>query len=510
MNLLKSLISISFMTLICRILGFIRDILIASMFGASIYTDAFFISFKIPNLLRRITESAFAQCFTPVFIEYKNHKNKKYIKNLISSISGFMICILLFIIISGMFCSQFIIKITAPGFSKQPDQLILSANLLIIMFPYILLISLSSLCTVILNSWNYFAIPALSPIFLNISLIFFSIFFNTFFYPSIIVLSWAVIIGGLIQLFYQFPFLYKINMLVMPKINFYHTGLLRILKKMGLAILGISANQISLVINTIFSSLLSAGSISWIYYADRLIEFPVSILGVSLSTILFTPLTQYFKKSIHLEYKQLLNWGFRIAFILSIPSALGLFVLAKPIIIVLFQYGKFTEFDVDMTAQVLKLYSFGLIAFVLVKVLTLSFYAREEMNIPIKISLLTLISIQLINPISIFYFKHAGLALSISISSWINVLLLFRELYIKNIIYFRLSEYVFLFHIIIATLVMLLILIFLLKIMPIWHIGSFFYKIIRLCFVIFIASFGYLFTLYILGIQWLHISYKKL
>lgn len=508
MNLLKSFISVSFMTLISRILGFIRDILIASIFGVSVYTDAFFISFKIPNLLRRISESAFSQCFTPVFIEYKTTKSKIYIQNFIASISGCIIFFLLLIIVFGIIFSRYIINITAPGFSKQPDQLILSSNLLIIMFPYVLLISLSSLYTSILNSWNYFCIPALSPIFLNISLIVFSIFFSSFFHPSIITLSWAVMIGGLIQLFYQLPFLYKINMLVIPKINFCHVGLVRVLKNMGLAILGISANQISLVINTIFISLLSSGSISWIYYADRLIELPIGILGVSLSTILLTPLTKYFKKGFHLKYERLLNWGVRISLLLSIPSALILFFLAKPIIIVLFQYGKFTEFDVLMTVQVLKLYSFGLIAFILVKILTLAFYSQENMNVPIKFSLLTLILVQLINPISIFYFKHAGLALSLSISSWINFLLLYWKLKKKNIINFKCNEWIFLIRIIIATLIMSLILISLLKIMPLWSIGSFLCKIIRLCFIIIISSLGYLLTLYMLGVRWLNFYYQ--
>jgi len=498
------------MTLISRILGFIRDILIASTFGASMFTDAFFISFKIPNLLRRIfSDGVFSQAFIPVLIEYRNNKNEKSIQDFISSIFGFMICFLLLLTMLGIFFSHSIILISAPGFSKLPEKLILSENLLIIMFPYILFISISSFFSSILNSWNYFSIPALSSIFLNISIIIFSLFFSSFFHPSIISLAWAVIIGGLIQLCYQFPFLYKINMLVLPNFNWNNIGLLKTLKKMGPVILGMSANQISLIINTVFSSLFNSGSISWIYYADRLIEFPVGVLGVSLSTILFTSLTKNYKNGKKSEYKKLLNWGCRISFILSFPSSAILFFLAKPIIIVLFQYGKFTDFDVLMTERVLKLYSFGLISFILVKILSSAFYASEEVNIPMKFSLLILFLTQLMNPFLIFYFKHAGLALSVSISSWINCLLLYLKLYKRNMISFKYSECIFIFNVILSTIVMILILFSILHIMPLWNIGSFFNKIIRLSLIFLFSGIIYFFMLNILGIRLLNFFYKN-
>ncbi|QCI17727.1 murein biosynthesis integral membrane protein MurJ [Buchnera aphidicola (Acyrthosiphon lactucae)] len=511
MNPLKSLISVSLMTLISRILGFIRDVLIASIFGASIFTDAFFISFKIPNLLRRIfSDGAFSQAFIPVLMEYKVHKNEKLVQNFISSIFGFMLFFLFLLTILGMFFSQSIIVISAPGFSDSPEKLILSTNLLTIMFPYVLLMSLSSLFSSILNSWNYFSIPAVSPIFLNITIIIFSIFFSSFFHPNIISLAWAVIISGFIQLFYQIPFLYKINMLVIPNFNWNNIGLIRVLKKMGPAILGTSANQISLIINTIFSSLLNSGSISWIYYADRLIEFPVGILGVSLSTILFASLAKNYKNKIISEYKKLFNWGFRISLILSLPSSAILFFLAKPIIIVLFKYGKFTDFDVLMTEKVLKLYACGLISFILVKILASAFYACEEINIPMKISLLTLFLTQLMNPIFIFYFQHAGLALSVSISGWINFFLLYWKLYQRKIICFQYSELIFIFYVILSTLVMILVLFSILHMMPFEDISLFYDKIICLFFALLVSGITYFLMLNILGIRLLNFSYKNI
>ncbi|QCI19893.1 MAG: murein biosynthesis integral membrane protein MurJ [Buchnera aphidicola (Brevicoryne brassicae)] len=510
MNLLKSLMSVSFITLISRILGFIRDILIASTFGASMFTDAFFVSFKIPNLFRRIfSDGAFSQAFIPVLMEYKSNKNKKYMQEFISSIFSFMIFILLCLTMLGMFFSHFLILVNAPGFLDSSGKLELSKNLLTIMFPYILFVSLSSFFSSILNSWNYFAIPALSPIFLNISIIIFSVFFSSFFYPSIISLAWAVIIGGFLQLFYQCPFLYRINMLVKPNFNWKNIGLIRVLKNIVPSILGTSANQISLIINTIFSSLLNSGSISWIYYADRLIEFPIGILGVSLNTILFTSLTKNYKKNRKSEYKELVNWGFRIGLVLSVPSSLILFFLAKPIIIVLFQYGKFTYFDVLMTEKVLKYYSCGLISFILVKILSSVFYSCEKINIPMKFSLFTLCLTQLMNPFLIFYFKHAGLALSISISSWIHFLLLYSELYKRKMIFFKFREVIFIFNLILSTLVMILVLFLILNFMPLWNIGSFFNKIMRLIFVLFVSGIVYLFMLNILGIRILNFSYNK-
>ncbi|QCI20469.1 murein biosynthesis integral membrane protein MurJ [Buchnera aphidicola (Brachycaudus cardui)] len=509
MNLLKSLISVSCMTLLSRILGFIRDVLIASTFGASMFTDAFFISFKIPNLLCRIfSDGSFSQIFVPILIEYKTCQNKKYIQDFISSIFSFIIFFMSIVIILGMFFSRFLILINAPGFTELPEKLKLSEHLLTIMLPYILFISLSSFFSSILNSWNYFSIPALSSIFLNISIIFFSIFFSSFFNPSIISLAWAVIIGGFIQLCYQLPLLYKINMLVIPNLSWNNIGLLRFLKKIGPTILGTSANQISLIINTIFTSLLCSGSISWIYYADRLIEFPVGILGVSLSTILFTSLTKRYKYRIKSEYKKLLDWGLRIGLIVSLPSAVILFFLAKPIIIVLFQYGKFTNFDVLMTKRVLELYALGLVSFILVKILASAFYASEEIHIPMQISLLTLFLTQLMNPIFIFYFKHAGLALSVSISGWINFLLLYWKLHQRKIIFFKYNEFFFLFRLILAVLVMLFILFCILHFMPLWSTGSFLNKIIRLIFVCFISGISYLVMLHFLGIRLLNFSYN--
>lgn len=509
MNILKSLISVSVMTLISRALGFFRDLLIAHMFGASMFTDAFFIAFKIPNLLRRIfAEGAFSQSFIPTLIKYKLKKDEQYIQEFVKSTCGLIILILTVIVILGIIFSDYLIIISAPGFSESPEKLQLSCTLLRIMFPYILFISLSSLCSSVLNSYNCFFIPSFSPSLLNISIILFSFFFNTYFEPSIIALAWSVVIGGIFQLFYQFPYLYKINMLVFPNISFKNIGLLKVLRKMGPAFLGSCANQISLILNTIFSSLLNSGSISWMYYADRLIEFPIGIIGVSLSTILFTYFSSSYSNNNKSEYKKLLNWGIRLGLILSLPISVILFIFSKPLVIILFQYGKFTDFDVLMTQKALELYSFGLVSFILVKILVSSFYAYQEVSVPMRISILTLFLTQLMNPCLIFYFQHSGLALSCSIASWINFFLLYRKLYQKKIVDFKLNDFIFICRLLVAILVMTFFLIFMLYFIPSWKVGSFFDKIMRLFTILLISGIVYLITLHFLGIRLLHYSHK--
>ncbi|WP_053940282.1 murein biosynthesis integral membrane protein MurJ [Buchnera aphidicola] len=505
MNLLKTLFSLSFTTLISRILGFFRDLIIARVFGVSIYTDAFFVAFKIPNLLRRLFfEGVFSQSFIPILIYYKSNKNIHHTKCFIASLLGLIICILSILTILGMIFSNYLVKLTAPGFSNCFQTLKVSSTLLEIMFPYVLLISLSSLYSSVLNSWNYFTIPAIAPSLLNITMIVCSIFLNNFFTPPILILAWSVIIGGLIQLIYQFPYLLKINMLIIPKFNFKNAGLLKVLKKIGPSLIVTSANQTALILNTIFISLLHSGSISWMYYADRLIEFPIGILGVSLSTILFTSLSKSYSKNKLEEYKKLLHWGFRIALILSLPASILLFMLAKPLVVILFQHGKFTDFDVLMTQKALQLYSIGLVALVLVKILSSAFYASQEISFPTRVSLFTLSMTQIFNPCLIYYLQHAGLALSFSIFGWINFFLLYWKLYQKKLIFFNSNELIFIFRLLIAAFSMIFFLIFMLYFIPLYNVNSCFIKIIRLFTILFFSGMIYLACLYFLGISFFH------
>ncbi|WP_339941764.1 murein biosynthesis integral membrane protein MurJ, partial [Undibacterium luofuense] len=287
MNLLKALAKVSSMTLVSRVLGFVRDAIIARVFGAGLATDAFFVAFKLPNLLRRIfAEGAFSQAFVPVLAEYKEQRGEAETRAFLSHITGTLTVVLMAVTALGMLAAPWIIWLTAPGFASNPDKVALTSELLRITFPYILFISLSSLASSVLNTWNRFSVPAFTPTLLNVSFILCSLLLTPYFDPPVLTLAWAVFIGGIAQLLYQLPHLKKLDMLPMPRLNLRDAAVWRVIRQMGPAIFGVSIAQISLVINTIFASFLVSGSVSWMYYADRLMEFPTGVLGVALGTIL--------------------------------------------------------------------------------------------------------------------------------------------------------------------------------------------------------------------------------
>lgn len=419
MNLLKSLIRISSITMFSRILGFIRDTIIARTFGASIMTDAFFIAFKLSNLLRRIfADGFFYQVFLPILSEYKYFYTKKEIQTFISRTFGLLIVVLMVIIFVGLMVAPWIIKIIVPGFNDFSEKFFITVILFRIMLPYILLISLTSLMGAILNVWNFFLIPAVTPIFLNISMIGCMLCLKYLnFYPPIIGLAWSVIIGGLFQCVYYVPFLKKIDLLVSPEINLWDKKIRRICRSMSLVLIAISSNQISIIINTVLSSFLADGSVSWMYYSDKIIELPLGVFGVTLTTILLPCLSRCVAKGDNTEYFHLINWGIRLCCILSFPSVIILAMLSKPLIITLFQYGRFSEFDVIMTQYSVVAYSVGLPGLVLIKILTSGFYARHDIKTPIRVIIITVIFAQCINIMCIHMLKHVTFAVSISLGA---------------------------------------------------------------------------------------------
>lgn len=431
MNLLKALAKVGSMTFVSRILGFVRDTLIARVFGAGMLTDAFIVAFKIPNFLRRISaEGAFSQAFVPILAEYKSQRTFDETHHLINRVATWLGIILVGVTLLGMLSAPWIVALIAPGFQTEPDKMQLTVELLRITFPYIFFISLVSMAGGVLNTYNRFGIPAFTPVWLNVSMIAAVLFFADHFAEPIKVLAWAVFIGGFLQLAFQIPFLKQIGLL--PKFDFKRDdeGVWRILKLMGPAVMGVSVAQISLIINTIFASFLATGSVSWLYYADRLMEFPTGVLGVALGTILLPSLSKAYAGSDDSEYSQLLDWGLRLTFILAAPAAVALAVLATPLVVTLFHYGKFTAIDVAMTQQALVAYSIGLLGLILVKILAPGFYARQNVKTPVKIAIFTLIATQLMNLIFIFglHLNHAALALAIGLGACINAGLLFYHL----------------------------------------------------------------------------------
>lgn len=502
MNLLKSLAAVSSMTMFSRVLGFARDAIVARIFGAGMATDAFFVAFKLPNLLRRIfAEGAFSQAFVPILAEYKSKQGEDATRVFVAYVSGLLTLALAVVTVAGMLAAPWVIMVTAPGFADTADKFTLTTQLLRITFPYILLISLASLAGAILNTWNRFSIPAFAPTFLNISMIGFALFAAPYFHPPVLALAWAVTVGGVLQLVYQLPHLKKIGMLVLPRVNFRDEGAMRVVKQMGPAILGVSVSQVSMIINTIFASFLASGSVSWMYYADRLMEFPSGVLGVALGTILLPSLSKSFSSGNHDEYCRLMDWGLRLCFLLALPSAVALGILAKPLTVSLFQYGKFTAFDAAMTQRALVAYSVGLIGIIIVKVLAPGFYSRQDIKTPVKIAIVTLILTQVMNLAFIGPLKHAGLSLSIGLAACLNASLLYWQLRKQKIFTPQPGWSWFVTRLVISVLVMSAALVGMLYIMPDWSQGTMVWRVMRLMAVVVVGIVAYFAALAVLGFK---------
>ena len=428
MNLLRTLGTISSLTLVSRILAFARDILIARIFGAGMATDAFFVAFKLPNLLRRLfAEGAFAQAFVPIFGEYKNRRGHEETKLMVDHVVTLLAIILFFVTLIGIIAAPVLVYISAPGFAATPEKFDLTVQLLRITSPYIFFISLVSVAAGILNTYNKFWVPAFAPILLNLCFIGGALWLAPYFDPPILALAWAVFVAGFVQLAFQLPFLKKIGMLPTWRFNLKDAGVWRIIKQMGPAVFGVSIAQLSLFINTIFASFMVAGSVSWLYYADRLMEFPSGVLGAAIATILLPSLSKHHADGNLAEYSRLLDWGLRLTVMLTLPAALALGMMAVPLLSTFFQHGAFAAHDVLMTRNALVGYSVGLIGILAVKVLAPAFYARQDIRTPVKIGIITLLATQAMNLLFIFgmELQHAGLALSIGLGACLNSAILF-------------------------------------------------------------------------------------
>ncbi len=429
MNLLRTLATVSSMTLLSRVLGFVRDFVIARAFGAGLLTDAFFVAFRLPNLLRRLfAEGAFSQAFVPVLGEYRNTRSAGETRQLVDRVATLLFLVVLAVTLLGMAAAPVLVYISAPGFTDDAEKFALTVSLTRLTFPYILFMSLVAFAGGILNTWSRFAVPAFTPVLLNVSFIGMALFAAPFFAPPVLALGWAVFIGGALQLAFQVPSLHRLGLL--PRFSFVRgdPGVRRILRLIAPALLGVSVAQVSLLLNTIFASFLDTGSVSWLYYADRLMEFPAGLLGAALGTILLPSLSRCHANADPDEYSRLLDWGLRLTFLLAAPAAVALAVLAVPLIATLFQHGAFTADDVLRTREALVAYSVGLLGMILVKVLAPGFYAQQNVRTPVRIAILSLALTQLLNLALIGWLAHAGLALAIGLASLVNAGLLFHGL----------------------------------------------------------------------------------
>ena len=502
MNLLKSLAAVSSLTMLSRVLGFVRDTIIARTFGAGVASDAFVVAFKLPNLLRRIfAEGAFSQAFVPILAEYKTQQGEEAARTFLAYVAGLLTLVLALVTLLGILAAPWIVWVTAPGFADEPERFALTTDLLRVTFPYILLISLSSLAGAVLNTWNRFSVPAFVPTLLNVSMIVFALWLAPYFDPPIMALGWAVLVGGLAQLLWQLPALKKVGMLVLPRLSLRDTGVWRVLRQMGPAIFGVSVSQISLIINTIFASFLVAGSVSWMYYADRLMELPSGVLGVALGTILLPTLAKTYASKDRHEYSRILDWGLRLCFLLVLPCTFALAILSEPLTVALFQYGKFTAFDAAMTQRALIAYSVGLLGIILVKVLAPGFYAQQNIRTPVKIAIFTLVATQLLNLVFIGYLQHAGLALAISVGACLNAGLLYWKLRQQNLFEPQPGWTAYLLKLLVAVLLMAGVLVAGMWYMPAWEQGHMLERFLRLGVLIGAGVVTYFGCLYLFGFR---------
>ncbi len=425
MSLLRTLAGISALTFLSRVTGLVREVLLARYFGASAYTDIFFIAFRIPNLFRRLfAEGSFSQAFVPILSEYKKKYTAKQALNFASLAGSSLFWILSFFTLVGIFFAPFLVRLIASGLAPDTPAFEHAVNLTRIMFPYIFFMSITALMSGVLNTWGEYRHPAFVPVLLNLSFILALLSLTSFFKVPVYALAVGVVVGGILQYCWLVWVMQKMNLSLRldlsPAQSFQDRGVLRLLRQIVPTLFAVSVGQVSLFINTNIASHLAVGSVSWLNYADRIMEFPSALLGVALSTLLLPKLAGAGREA----YSQMLDWGIRLVLLLALPATIALGTLAEPMTATLFQYGRFSPRDMAMTAQALMGYGVGLWALIVLKILSSAFYSQQDLRTPVIAAVIALVSTQLCNIVVVPWLGHAGLALSISVGAIINCAIL--------------------------------------------------------------------------------------
>lgn len=433
-GLAKSSAIFGSMTMASRVLGVVRDMVVARFFGADAAADAFFIAFKIPNFMRRLFgEGAFSQAFVPVLSEYRQTRSLEDVKALVDRVAGVLGGILALVTLLATLGAPVVATIFAPGYVVDAEKQKLVTDMVRITFPYLMFISLTGFAGGILNAYGKFAVPAFTPVLLNVFLISGALVSGYFPVP-IYALAWAVFVAGAMQMVFQMPFLRQMNLLPRPRWDTQHEGVKRILTLIVPALFGVSVSQINLLLDTVLASFLPTGSVSWLYYSDRLWELPLGVFGVALATVILPSLSRKHADMSSDAFSATMDWAMRIVFLIAIPAATALVVLAEPILISLYHYGAMTERDIAMSALSLRAYSMALLAFMLIKVLAPGFYSRQDTKTPVRIGIKAMVANMVLNlafvvPLHIYFtVGHVGLALATMVSSYMNAYLLFRGL----------------------------------------------------------------------------------
>ncbi len=424
------------MTLFSRLFGYLRDVVIAVTFGASGGTDAFFVAFRIPNLFRRMfAEGAFSQAFVPVFSATREAEGEAAARALADRAAGALGLVLMAITAICILAAPLLIRLFAPGFEPGTPRHELAVEMLRIVFPYLLFISLTALAAGILNSHDRFAVPAFTPVLLNLSLIGAALWLAPRMAEPVTALAWGVLVAGLAQLALQLPALARIGMLPRPRLDLAHAGVRRIGRLMLPALFGSSVTQLNILVNTLIASFLVTGSISWLYYSDRFVELPLALFGVAIGTVILPRLSRQHSRAEGAGFATTLDWALRLTWLLAIPATVGLVVLARPILVTLIQYGAFDAHDARMAGYSLAAYALGIPGFMLVKVLAPGFYARQDTRTPVRIGIVAvavnvLLDLAIVLPwyLGGWIAPHAGLALATALAAWTNAGLLQHRL----------------------------------------------------------------------------------
>jgi putative peptidoglycan lipid II flippase len=502
-SLLKSSSVVTVMTFLSRILGLVRDFFIAKYFGANGLSDTFLVAFRIPNFFRRLfAEGAFSQAFIPILADSKANKSEAEVQLVINHIGTRLFTILILITTVAVLLAPIVIFLFAWGFYFKSDttQFYLASDMLRITFPYLLLISLTALSGAILNTYDNFSVPAFTPVLLNISLILSAIFLSRYMETPIMALAWGVLIGGFAQLFFQIPFLIKIKRL--PRLQFGHHKALTTLKKRLIpAMFGVSVSQINLLIDTMIASMLIAGSVSWLYYSDRLLELPLALIGIALATVALAKLSHYYAKNNTIEFTNTVNKALLYALLLGLPSCVGLVMLSEELIVTLFRYQEFDRYAAEQSSLSLKAYGAGLMAFIAIKILAPVFLSRGDTKTPVKAGIVAMVSNIFLNVVLAYYYGHVGLAAATSISALLNAAFLYYYLRKQSIFKLNNEFFKMLFKVFFASIIMALYVYF-----TSTNIESYFQsvaldRIVMISKTILISVLIYFSSLYLMGIR---------
>lgn len=444
MALWRSTFIVSAMTMLSRVLGLVRDMVLLNVFGAGKDFDTFVVAFRIPNFFRRLfAEGAFSQAFIPILTEYKTTKLHHEVQILISRVFGCLLTIMSVLTLFAMVAAPVIIYAYAPGFHTDPAKYDLAVDMFRLTIPYLMFMSLTAFASSILNSYGSFSTPAFAPVLLNVAMIAGAWWLAPHMAQPIMALGWAVVIAGILQLAIQIPELWRKKLLIPPKVDFKHEGVERILKLMLPALFGVSVTQINLLLNTIWASFMQDGSVSWLYSAERMTELPLGLIGVAIGTVILPSLSARKAEHDQTKFRAMLDWAARVIVLVGVPASIALFMLSTPIIQALFQRGEFDIRDTEMTAMALQCMSAGVLAFMLIKVFAPGFYAMQDTKTPVRVGLMAVAANAILNVIFIGIFKlidwhaeHMALAIASSGSALVNAGMLYYYLHKRDIFRF--------------------------------------------------------------------------